>query len=213
MAKAPLPVGYTKVTVKGTYGPTNWVNVLYLDTSPTDPANYADLLPAACTAITDLYDAIVHTSNFSDQLTVSTVKAVYADASESVRTLTVADGTVGTHSGDCQDAQVAYLINWASDDGRRGGKPRSYLPGVPNAAMLDPARLQSSTLSSINGLLSTWYATFPRTGDTYTIVGLVEMSFVEHNADRNPAIAISINGGTLNGIVATQRRRVDRLRA
>ena len=144
---------------------------------------------------------------------MSTVKIVYADAVESVRTLTVADGTVGTHSGDCQDAQVAYLINWSSDDGRRGGKPRNYIPGVPNASMLDPARIQSSVLSSINGLIATWYALFPRSGTGYEINSLVEMSFVEHGADRNPPIGITINGGTLNGIVATQRRRVDSLRA
>lgn len=213
MPKAPVPVGYTKATVKGTYGPCSWVNVLYLDTAATDPADYLTLLPAAATAISDLYDAIVHTSNFSDQLTVSTIKILYQDALESVRTLTVADGTVGTHSGDCQDAQVAYLINWSSDDGRRGGKPRNYIPGVPNASMLDPARIQSSVLTSINSLIATWYATFPRTGTGYNINGLVEMSFVEHKVDRDPAVAIPINGGVLNGIVATKRRRVDRLRA
>jgi hypothetical protein len=41
---------------------------------------------------------------------------------------------------------------------------------------------------------------------------LVELSFRNAGADRGAAIDYPIIGGTLNPVVATQRRRVNRLR-
>jgi len=41
----------------------------------------------------------------------------------------------------------------------------------------------------------------------------VEMSFVDGKADRTTPVTFDITGGQVNQVVATQRRRIDRLRS
>jgi hypothetical protein len=212
VAKAQIPVGYSKAEVMGIYGPATWANVFYLDTSPSNPEDPADAAQAAYNAMHALYETF-HSSEFSDQWQVTKQRITYRADEDSIYSFTIADAILGTHSGDAQDAQVAYLINWVSGDSRKGGKPRNYICGVPNASMLDSARLQPTVQATLNGFLSTWLGAFPYAGSSDGVAqGLVEMSFVTAGADEDPPIARPIVSGLFNTVVATQRRRVDRLR-
>jgi hypothetical protein len=63
--------------------------------------------------------------------------------------------------------------------------------------------------AAINARLITWL----EAGPLLTIpLQLVEMSFRTEKADRAEAVTFPIIGGNINPVVATQRRRVDRLR-
>lgn len=212
MAKAQIPIGYTKAEVLGTYGPTTWANVLYLDTSPSDPGDPVDVALAVSRALHALYNPY-DASEWSVNWQVTTYKVLYRDAEDSSYRFTLADAIGGTDSGGDQDAQVAYLLNWASGDSRKGGKPRQYIPGVPTSSMLDSARLTSRVVDDLNTQMSNFLAGFPYNGDTTGVCqSLVEMSFVDGKADRVAPLAMPIVSGTINPVVATQRRRIDRLR-
>ena len=115
---------------------------------------------------------------------------------------------VGT-GGSGQDAQVALLVNWQVGDGRRGGKPRNYIPGVLDSVVADSARLDSTFVSTVSASINTWLTTIA--GETPNFA-LVDMSFRDAKAWRTNAVPFPIHGGNLNEVVATQRRRVDRLR-
>jgi hypothetical protein len=78
--------------------------------------------------------------------------------------------------------------------------------------MLDPAFLKSSYLSTINAGIVTWLSGFPYTVGTAHVDGLVEMSFTTAKAPEIPGFPRPVVGGSINPVVATQRRRVDRLR-
>jgi hypothetical protein len=206
--KPPIPVGYAKVEVTGTFGPATWANVMYVligETARTPGQVIGDIV----TWFNNLYDTAFNLARLSPRWQHQYTTVTYRDAEDSTVRLRVADAQAGTASGGDQDAQVAYLVNWATGDPRKGGKPRQYVPGVPDSAMLDSARLDSSLIAIVNAGLVSWLSSGPTQP---TPMQLVELSFRNGNADRAEAISFPIIGGTLNPVVATQRRRVNRLR-
>lgn len=211
MAKAMIPPGYVKAEAIGTYGPASWANVMYFDASPSDPTHPEDVATAMANALHAFY-AGLPLSRIETAWLVQTYKVFYRADPSSAYSFTLADAIGGANVGEGQDAQVAYLINWVSGDARKGGKPRQYIPGIANSERADTARLTAACIAAFDTALTAWLAAFPFVHGTATIEGMVEMSFVNAKADLHPPIARPIRAGRLNPIVASQRRRVDRLR-
>jgi hypothetical protein len=208
-----LPAGYAQAVCTGTYGPASWTNILYFGI--LDPGTNTDLVVAGDVgaAAAALYDKLGF-AHFVDAWEHQTVKVIYRPLEgDMVKTATVADA-VGTDSGDGESAQVAYLINWITSDYRRGGKPRTYICGVPVEATADSATLDTDWRGSMNSGLADWIAQIASGDDLpgATTLELVEMSFIDGGVARDPALAFPVGGGLVNHVVATQRRRVDRLR-
>jgi len=208
VAKPLIPVGSAKIAVSGLYGPATWANVMYVD---VDAAGHTpgDVIANCVTYAHNLYLNGIQLARLSPRWSTQLTTVTYRDATDSIVRVRVADVQAGTASGGDQDAQVAYLLNWSTGDIRRGGKPRQYVPGVPDSAMADSARLDSSLVTAIDGHLITW---LPSGLTLTTPMQLVEMSFTNGGADRAEAVSFPIIGASVNPVVATQRRRVDRLR-
>jgi len=209
MAKGPIPVGSVKAEAIGSYGPATWANVFYLDVT-AGASTPGEVIAAVVTYMKTFYSTVISAGALLSTWQIVHWKVSYRDAEDSLVRLTIADAFAGTATGTGQDAQVSYLFNWGTGDPRKGGKPRQYVCGVPQAHLADSARLDSTILSDINGRI----ITFLEAGPTQTIpMQLVEMSFRNGNADRVEGVTFPIIGGSLNQVVATQRRRVDRLRS
>lgn len=208
-----LPVGFARVAVSGTFGPATWTNVLYCSVDPTGTPTNAQVIADIGEFAADLYDSM-DLGNLSENFSVSTQKVFWQDAEGSVQKGTVADAKVGTNSGGDAPAQVCYLLEWTGGDARRGGKPRTYVCGVPEDKLADTANLTTDVVSSINSGLLDWIAKWGDSGawTNGTEISLVEMSFREANAERVLPQDYILNTGHVSGVVATQRRRVDRLR-
>jgi hypothetical protein len=210
--KPEIPVHFAKVEAVGTDGPANWANVFYFGMLGTPSTAPVDCANAAAIAVGNFYDSV-----FADQCyagwRVTTTKVTYRDADDSLVRFTVADAIVGGFGGNGEAAQVCYLVNWQTGDPRKGGKPRTYVAGVPEGAMLDSANLGSDTLTAINTGLSEWLTSnLSVTSGDQTGVELVDMSFRDGNAWRDAATWYPIFSGFCSPVVATQRRRIDRLR-
>lgn len=213
MPKAQIPVGYSKAEAQGRYGPCTWANVMYFDTVPSDPGFPADVFAAVGHVVGTFYSTVFDLTIMPSNWTVDTCKVTYRADDTSIYTARVADAHVGTSGAAGQDAQVSYLINWITGDPRKGGKPRQYVCGVVDNAVLDPATLTAARVSGVNANLATWLGAFPYTSGTAHVAGLVEMSFRNDKAYIDPPFPRPVIGGVLSPIVATQRRRVDRLRS
>lgn len=212
MPKAMIPEGTAKAVVSGTYGPATWANIMYFAIiTPSDDGVQATADDVGSAAI-DLYSKL-SLDRFSDQFNVHTAKVLYHDTGGTfTRVATIADATGTEDSGD-QDAQVAYLINWFTGDVRRGGKPRQYIPGVPLAACADSANISATYLGAMNSGLVDWFTELlDGSLPNGSILELVEMSFVDGGVDIDPPVIYPVSSGRVNPVVATQRRRVDRLR-
>lgn len=167
------------------------------------------MIATAANYIATLYSEVFMAASFPNDWSITYCTVGYRDADDSLVRLRVSDALAGTGPGSPSDAQVAYLVNWGTGDPRRGGKPRSYIPGVTTETLADSAFLESDFVNTINSNL----ITFLEAGPGLPIpCQLVEMSFRDGNAWRDTAVTYPIIGGTLNPVTATQRRRVDRLR-
>lgn len=214
MAKPPIPVGYVRAAYSGTIGPATWVNVFYISVVPADGATPGQVIADVVQWLRNFYNDGIGLGNLLVSWQTRYVTCVYRDAADSTVRLRVADALAGTNNDPPGAAQQAYLINYGTSDPRRGGKPRTYVAGVPDGKMQDSATLSSDALSSINDQLPLWLeANLDGSAVANgTATQLVEMSFVNGKVDRDAAVSYPILGATVNPITATQRRRVDRLR-
>lgn len=212
--RAPQPADSLRVAFEGTNGPSTWAVIHWFQLASTGDATAAQLATLVG-AIRDAFGtAFIHVGAISSTTHLTRVKAAYRtqDGTLLRRSELVAD-VVGTGSSDSEAAQVAMLINWATGDPRRGGKPRSYIPGVVDEVMLDSARLLSANVvTATNQAIAYIAAVNALTSGPLTGVKFVEMSFRDLKTYRAAAVSYDIDSGSCSTEVATQRRRVDRLR-
>lgn len=213
MPKAEIPVSSARISAIGTYVPTTWENVFYAVVNTFDPAHLQDVAALCADAIVALYNDAGIKPYLHNTFALQETRVVFRDSSSSVYRATLADVVVGTHAADGLPAQVAYLINWQTGDPRRGGKPRSYFAGVPDGVMLDSANILSTVRTSINTALVGWItANLTRAHGTASGIVFGEMSFRDAKAWRTTPVFYPFIAGTVSPVVATQRRRPDRVR-
>lgn len=203
-----MPVGTLKAVASGVNGPCDWVNVFYFGvtgTTPTQSEVSADIF----NVMHEFYGTLFGGGSFNDSWEFQYTKVYWRDAEDSIVRFTVADAVGGTGADEFGYGQTSYLLNWANQDPRKGGKPRSYVSGVVEASMQDSARLKSTFQSAVAGRVPAFFTTI---ADTDSGLVLIDLSFRNGNAWRDVAYAYPITGASLSPVIATQRRRVDRLR-
>lgn len=213
MPKAEIPANYARVAQHGTYGPSSWVNVFYLHVPTPGSHTPSDIMIGVTKAIEGLYVDAMQMVAFPVDWVTTYCTVTYRDNAGSINRARIADAHAGTGADHNQDAQVSYLINWSTDDARKGGKPRQYITGVVQAAVADSAHLFGGFTSGRFVTLNAWLVNI-QDASTYApfAMHLVDMSFIDGKAFRTTPVAFPISLGSINPVVASQRRRVDRLR-
>jgi hypothetical protein len=216
MATSPPPLhpGILRLSVNYISSDTSAVNVLYFQCTESAGIVNADVISVA-TSLGHYWRDDLWKAQAAQDFEIQSYKVLYADVegAPNVRRATLADGTVGTVVSDPDRAMVAWLINWSSGDPRRGGKPRTYLPGVPESASNDPANVSGAFLTALNaGIVAFLGHIAAVSHGALSVVGLVEYSQRLNNAWRDTATWYGISEGTVNPVFGTQRRRINRAR-
>jgi hypothetical protein len=210
--KPPIPVGSAKVAVSGFVQASTWTNVYYFDIGDVGSHTPGEVISTLAETVHELYNTALKTY-LSNLWSVAYSTISYRDATDSLIRLRVADAIVGSQDPGPEAAQVAMLIDWATGDPRRGGKPRQYIAGLAETALVDDARLTSTVIHDYNVALLAWLESLPTpAGGRLVPLQLVEMSFRNAKTWRDNAHSYPIIGVSINPVVATQRRRVNRLR-
>lgn len=103
---------------------------------------------------------------------------------------------------------VCYVIDWKITDYYRGGKPRTYLPGVVQSASTDARTLTSTARSSLATAAQgfrTDVNAITHGGITAVTLGVVR--FASQNAWLNPPVFRAYTTASVRSILGTQRRR------
>jgi hypothetical protein len=211
---AAQPDNSIRVALEFSEPPITGATVFYLSWQGTDPiGSYADVA-SFVGDIAALWATFIHHAEFASGVTYHTAKTEALDALSQLWRVSIPMSATGLGGSASKPGQVAYLVNFVTPDPRRGGKSRWYLPGVDDASLADIANLTTTARTNLNGYLATLIsglkALTPAFGSN---VQLVEMSFYDQKAPRVVAHEYEIFTGTFNPVVATQRRRIDRLRA
>jgi hypothetical protein len=185
--------------------------ILFGDTTGATFGNFNDWCDGAAGAYAT---AFVNWNRIQGHLHFTRVKAslcLHGGAAK-YRTVRVVDQS-GDGSGGEEPAQVCILVDWVTGDPRRGGKARSYIAGVDASAMDDEVRLNGDTQTTGTAKANAYIAALAAITHGPLAGGqLVEMSFVNALDYRAAAVEFPVIAGFVSAEVATQRRRVDRLR-
>jgi len=118
----------------------------------------------------------------------------------------------GSQAGTNQDVlSPCKIISWLSTVYWRGGKPRTYLPGVMTVDSTDSRNLTSTAMTNAkNAAVAFRTAVNALTSGTITGTTLGFVSFFTGNVLRSPPVFFPITGATVHPRMGTQRRRLGR---
>src|ERR671937_404547 len=205
--RGPPETDSIRVAYEGYLGPATWAIVHWFKVLYTGSASLADQEYVNQHLATPLHDNLLANA-CSNDLHLTTVRStVFLTSGERIRKVSVMDA-VGGISSSSEPSSIAYLIDWATTDGRRGGKPRTYLPGVPENAMIDTSRIAASSAADrATNAMAYVTAAVAISHGVLAINEFVDMSFVDGGAYRTVGHAYPILGASVRQVVGHQRRR------
>lgn len=202
-------VGMIKMVNSGNSGGTEWANILWLATDTSATPTEDDLTALVDAWITDWEENIFTHLSTAFHFTNCQAVMFLSDSSE-----LVSDNAVdfaGTDETGVLPANAAMVLSWGISAYYRGGKPRTYLPGIPLSFQESPNSFTSGSLTEIAGgaasLLSeiNSYTTSPFDG-----VQLGVLSFSTGGAYRADALFRPYTGVGVHPRIDSQRRRLGR---
>lgn len=191
-------------------GGSNWANVFWMSTITGTPTT-AQMNTLAGNLL-GLWITQFQ-SRLADDVTITLGKATYYGASGYVITGESVVADVGTYGSNSQvPDQAAAVVSWLVATTWRGGKPRTYLPAVPNHAVLvDMAHINSTLVSGLEGDGAAFLAAINAYNTSpFTTMTLGCLRFFSAGAPLVTPSFLPITGCTVHNRVATIRRRLGR---
>lgn len=210
MASRRGPDNSCRVSISGTMNSQPWANVFYVQLATSSSITQADL-DTWTTAFANAYKTAFQARQLaavSYQLARAVLFTPGGGELISLSTMTGAGSNAGSAVADNACCVVG---SWLSSVYWRGGKPRTYLPGVPSGDVVNATTLAAGSITnwttactgfrtSVNGLTAGTI-----TGTTHGFV-----SFRSGNVERTPPVFFPSTGARVHARLGTQRRRLGR---
>lgn len=189
------------------YG-VNMANVFWIQATTSGTPSQADLDAYATAFVTAYYTRFKN--RISPNWLLSNVKATMFLPGGSVLESNLPASGAGTYtSGNDAPASASIIVSWLSNVYWRGGKPRTYLPGLRTTDVSTPTTLTSASTAAVDGnagLFRTDANALTQGAITGSTLGFV--SFRSGNTDRPAPLFFSFTGHKVHGRIGTQRRRL-----
>jgi hypothetical protein len=177
-ALPPVP-NTVQVSLISTYGSdTRVVNRLFVQ-YPTTPPTVANLNDLGAALVTSWTTATPPTPTMQGK----TVETFVQDEiqlldlnSDTGAEVTVANGATGTDASQGIPADAAMIINYGVGRHYRGGKPRTYLTGLPIGFLATPQTWNPTDAEAVNTAWQHFIGPFSQTVGGFLWTGLVNVS-------------------------------------
>lgn len=202
----PLP-STARVAISGTIWGHRWVNVFWLNVTHSAAVTVNDLK-----SIADGIDA-AWAANVAVQLdnhaVMNQVDVAFFPTSTTEVRYTGSYNRVGGQASQLQDAAACVVVVWIISAFYRGGKPRSYLPGVRADQLNNGSDFTSAFVSTTaTGMNNYRNAVNALTSTNITAVTMGTLSFIHANAYRAAAVFYEYTSVKIRSKLGTQRRRI-----
>ena len=207
MASRRGPDNTARVAVSGTIENVPWANVFYVNLTTTSTPSQADL-DGWNTAFGAAYKArfAAHLPNDTSFGQVRTVMFTPGNTELISLSAMTGAGTAGTNAANTSSAAV---ISWAANVYWRGGKPRTYLPGVPTGGITLAHLLTATYITNYTTDATNFRADVNAlTSGAITGTALGFVSFRTANEERIPPVFYATNSAKVHPRLGTQRRRL-----
>jgi len=207
MASRRGPDNSARVAISGTANVRNWANVFHVQFTTSSSISQADL-DAWLVSFANQYK-----TSFASQVSnsagfVQAKATLYTPGGGVLQSVSAMTGN-GTGGTIVQDNSASAVVSWLSTVYWRGGKPRTYLPTVPNTFIQNASELTSTAIGTIK-TAATGFRTainaLTQGTITSTVLGMV--SFQTGGVARSPAVFFSFTGASVHKRLGTQRRRL-----
>jgi len=142
------PAGIARVALSGTSdGVSHFANIYHVNAAGIDPDSneqWAELLDDLVTAFdgSGFYDQMIADAEVNNARLLGSDGTVFLAAETAVTTL------AGTDTGEHVDGASSCVISWRGSWSYRGGKPRTYLPGLSDEWFASPVQLDATRVSA-----------------------------------------------------------------
>lgn len=196
-----------RMALSGAYAGSRWAHIFWLNTTvsatPT-PTELADLM----TAVEESYVTRI-LPLLSTAVEVQDGKAVFFESSSTEVAAEVGYTDTGGVSTAGLTAQAAVCLSWSISAYYRGGHPRTYLPGIPAAAMGTVTFLEATHQAAFQNAGAEFLSDVNALSPTpFTNVTLGTESFQTGNAFRVTPVFRDYLTCTVHPRLDTQRRRL-----
>lgn len=196
------------LVISGTYGDTAFANTFFVQLG-----GYSAWLLGDVTAFISAIKTAIYASDpyglMSNSVTVTALRGVLHQDTDLYLASEITGSFIGADTGFQQPASEAVCVSWQIAAHYRGGKPRTYMPGVTDhwvgtERLMDGTKRTTmvtrwnSALSAVNALT---------TGGASN-VKLGTVSFQTGNAWRSPPVFRPYISANVHPRFATQRRRL-----
>ena len=210
MASRRGPDNSVRVSISGTVNGVNWANVFYCQLTTSGSISQTDLdawlnsfQAAYKTRLAPIQNAAVQ---------YSLAKAVLFTPGGGELLAQMAMTGTGTQSGTfTADQSACKVLSWLTSVYWRGGKPRTYSPGMNQADTSDNHQLTAAAITAATTAASnlrTDVNALTASSVTGTSFGFV--SFQSGNAERATPVFFAFSGVRVHPRFGTQRRRLGR---
>lgn len=204
------PTNATRVAFEGvTSKNVPWANIMWLATSISGNLVPADLTTVAANMYTAFATSVMPI--LASDVTFKRCVLNYYGVSP---TQFVADHVQDTPGGSDNATEVDSLsacLSWTIPQTWRGGKPRTYLAGLPSEAFEDSNTLAASFITAAeaagNALRT---ATLAAAHGSLAETALGTVSFYSANAPRTPPLQFVYSGCVVHPRIDSMRRRLGR---
>jgi hypothetical protein len=198
------PVGTAKVVILGNDSGQTVENVFWLDCAGTGTYATAGLIAQGVKTAWDTYIMAQCASHY----TATECIVTHYDGAFNPQG-SYSSTTPGLIVSDGEPASTACVLSWKIPATWRGGRPRTYVAGVPKAALLTTRQYTSSyTASMLSAGAAFRTAVNAIVHAPVTGVELGTVSFVHANAWRTPPLFFSYAAVGVQSRICTQRRRL-----
>jgi hypothetical protein len=210
MATSRGPDNSIRIAISGTQGTQNWANIFRCQLSTSGTITQADL-DTWTAAFAAAYKSNL-ASSMTAQVSFVLAKCVLYAPGGGALVSTAAMTGAGTSGGtNVSDLSASLCLSWLSTVYWRGGKPRTYLPGVSTAQVTNNYQVASTTITGTGAAAASFRTAINAlTAGTITGTVLGFVSFNSGNAPRGTPLFFPFSGVKLHGRLATQRRRLGR---
>jgi len=200
-----------RVSFEGHYGGQPWANVIWLLTaaSTTVTPGLANSLAAAMFNIYNTRFPAAFVNNWQ----IERCRVTYFPDDPNLvvfgeHVQTVVGGIVGNTP---TPANVALVLSWFASVYWRGGKPRTYLCGLPQSDLQGTNQITAAARASFQTRAQGFMDDINSFSDTeWSSVTFGLMSFRHKKADRDPPVFFPIISSSVGARLDSQRRRLGR---
>jgi hypothetical protein len=203
----PLP-GWLKIDAHYTYEDTVAVNTFWLayDATQAEAATEADLDTIEATFRNDWLTYV--SPSLVQQLVMTEIRMVLFRASGELA-VSYTTAAAGAATNAALPANVSAVVNWTTHAFYRGGKPKTFLPGLHTGAVSSSRLLYATWASTLESHMNSWLGN----ASAYTSTHLssapvwIRPSWAIGKAYRTTAVQRQVYRAWVQPRMCTQRRR------